>query len=210
MHVCFVLLFGINFLSGVIKLSIEPLLLSFPESFETSRLHIRAPLAGDGQMVHLALTESIEDLCPWMPWAQSLPTEEKSEVNVRQARLKFLERSDLRLHLFDKHSGQLIGCSGLHQIDWDARKFEIGYWVRTSCRGQGYITEAVAGITSFAIRELQANRIVIRCDSRNIASSRVAERSGFILEGILRKDERSIDGTLRDTMVYAKVRGIDF
>lgn len=191
-------------------MSVEPILLSFPESFETNRLCIRAPLEGDGQLVHQAISESIEELRPWMRWAQSPSTVEQSEVIIRQARLKFIERSDLRLLLIAKETNQLVGCSGLHQIDWDARKFEIGYWVRTSCRGQGYITEAVAGIMSFAIHELAANRISIRCDSRNTASSRVAERLGFTLEGILRQDERGVDGTLRDTMVYAKVRGIDF
>jgi RimJ/RimL family protein N-acetyltransferase len=34
----------------------------------------------------------------------------------------------------------------------------------------------------------------------------VAERAGFVLEGILRHELRHVDGTLRDTRVYARVR----
>lgn len=39
------------------------------------------------------------------------------------------------------------------------------------------MTEALNGITSFAINHLEANRIEIRCSSGNVASIRVAERA---------------------------------
>lgn len=104
----------------------------------------------------------------------------------------------------------MIGSSGLHRIDWQSRKFEIGYWVRSAFARQGYITEAVDAITKYAIQELQANRIEIRCDSRNVQSARIAERSGFTLEGTLRNDKCDVTGTLRHTMIFAKVRGVEY
>lgn len=189
---------------------IDPLLISFPECFETERLLIRAPLLGDGATLNEAIAESIEQLRPWMPWAQQLPSVQDSEVNIRRARLEFLERKDLRLHIFNKHSGQLIGSSGLHRNDWTARKFEIGYWLRASCCKKGYMTEAVTGITKFAIEQLEANRIEIRCDARNLSSARVAERTGFTLEGILWNEVCAVDGSLSSTMVFSKVRGVEF
>lgn len=186
------------------------ILLSIPESFESERLLIRAPMWGDGLAVNEAVKESVEELRPWMPWACKLPTLEESEASIRRSRLEFLERSDLRLLLFLKESGQLIGSSGLHRIHWQSRKFEIGYWVHSAFARQGYITEAVDTITTFAIHELQANRIEIRCDSRNRQSARVAERTGFTLEGILRSEQCDLSGALRDTMIYAKVRGAEY
>jgi RimJ/RimL family protein N-acetyltransferase len=188
----------------------NPILLSFPEGFETERLIIRAPLWGDGVSANEAVKESIEELRPWMPWAQEIPSIEQSEAGVRQARLRFLDRSDLRLYLIMKETGQFIGSSGLHRIDWQSRKFEIGYWVRTSFSGKGFIMEAVEGIANFASNYLQANRIEIRCDSRNVRSARVAERLHFTLEGILRNEECDVNGSLRDTMVFSKVRGVEF
>jgi len=190
--------------------TVNPLLLDIPESLETERLTIRAPQAGDGSMVYEAIHESIEQLRPWLPWAQEAPSLEQSETGVRQARLRYLERSDLRLYLLHKDTGKLVGCSGLHGVNWEARKFEIGYWIRTACLGQGYITEAVNGITDFAITQLQANRIEIRCDSLNARSIQVAVRTGFTLEGTLRCDDRRTDGSLMNTMVFAKVRGFEF
>ncbi len=44
----------------------NPILLSFPESFETQRLLIRSPMYGDGVLVHKALHESAAELRPWM------------------------------------------------------------------------------------------------------------------------------------------------
>ncbi|WP_454192452.1 GNAT family N-acetyltransferase [Paenibacillus sp. Marseille-Q7038] len=188
----------------------EKIMLTIPESFESKRLIIRAPLFGDGAASYEAVQESMEELRPWMPFANDQLTAENSEINIRQAHLKFLERSDLRLMLFSKENGQLIGSSGLHRIDWDVRKFEIGYWVRSSYTGQGYISEAVNAITNYAINELAANRIEIRCDARNVKSAKVAERNGFVLEGILRGDSLDVYGELSDTKVFSKVRGKEF
>ncbi|MDR6884129.1 GNAT family N-acetyltransferase [Bacillus sp. 3255] len=190
--------------------AIDPIIYSIPESFESKRLLIRAPLWNDGVKVNEAVKESIEELRPWMPWANNIPTVEESEINCRKSRLQFLDRSDLRLLLIRKGTDEVVGSSGLHRIDWQSRKFEIGYWVRTSYAKQGYITEAVEAITNFAINELQANRIEIRCDERNKRSARVAERLGFTLEGVLRNDKYDVDGSLRNTMIFSKVRGVEF
>jgi RimJ/RimL family protein N-acetyltransferase len=187
-----------------------PILLTIPEQFESNRLVIRAPQWGDGAAVNEAVIESIEELRVWMPFAQSIPTVEETEINIRKARLRFLDRSDLRLLIFHKETGRLVGSSGLHRIDWKARKFEIGYWLHSAHTNQGYMTEAVHAITSYAIHELEANRIEIRCDRNNVRSAAVAERAGFTLEGILRNETTGLDGQLRDTMVFAKIRGVEF
>lgn len=184
----------------------KPILRDFPEQFETERLLIRAPQFGDGAEVNAAICESFHNLRPWMPWAQTMPTLEESEEHVREGRAKFLARTDLLLHLYLKGTNTLVGSSGLHRIHWEVPKFEIGYWVRQRFEGQGYIREAVAGITQFAFETLGARRVEIRMDDRNVRSRRVAERLGFTLEGVLRHDLRAVDGELRDTRVYAKAR----
>ena len=69
-------------------------------------------------------------------------------------------------------------------------------------QGRGYVTEVVRELTAVAFRDLAANRVEMRCDSRNQRSRRVAERAGFRLEAELRCDDRANDGSLRDTIVY--------
>ncbi|HEV7300292.1 MAG TPA: GNAT family protein [Tepidisphaeraceae bacterium] len=176
-----------------------------PETIETERLIIRPPRPGDGAAVNEAVRESFAELHRWMIWAKEVPTPEASEENVMAAVAKFAAREDLRLHLYDKASGALVGSSGLHAIDWAVPKCEIGYWMRTSRAGQGYATESAAAIAELALATLGARRVEIRVDPLNERSWRVAERLGFTLEGTLRNDDRGPDGRLRDVRIYAKV-----
>ena len=180
-----------------------PILIDFPDSFETERLSIRSPLPSDGQEMHAAVRESIEELTPWMPWPKEHRTVDDSEASTRRARVAFLQRSELRMHLYLKGTHTLVGSSGLQGIDWEVPKFEIGYWCRTRFTGRGYVTEAVRGITAFAFDALEARRVDIRCDSLNHPSVRVAQRAGFELEGELHNNEVGNDGSARDTLIFA-------
>lgn len=185
----------------------KPILKEFPYSFDTERLTIRGPLPGDGQELHEAVKESHEALRPWMPWAMIVPSAEEYEVRVREGRLKFLAREDLWMMIFLKGTQTIVGCSGLHRINWDVPKFEIGYWVRSSYARHGYVSEAVAGLTDFAFDLLGAKRVEIRCDARNERSAAVPRRLNFIHEATLRHDDRHhLTKELRDTLVFAKIR----
>lgn len=185
----------------------NPILLDFPNQFETDRLLLRAPRSGDGKAVNDAILESVETLRPWMPWVHPVPTVTDTEIHSRRMAARFITRDDLSLYLFRKSDGLFVGGSGLHRIDWSVPRFEIGYWVRASLEGQGYITEAVNGITRFAFETLGAQRVEIRCDARNTRSAAVARRAGYKLDGCLRHDDRTTDGAARDTLVFSKIRG---
>ena len=188
----------------------NPLLLDFPDSFDTERLTIRAPRVEDAQEVAAAVTESLPELRPWMPWAVEPPTVEFEIGRLRHSMANWLTREDLLLHVMLKGTSTFVMGSGLHRIDWQSGKFEIGYWVRTKFRGKGFVTEAVNGITDFAFKQLLANRVEIRCDADNIRSAAVARRCGFLLEGILRHNSLSVSGELRSTMIFSKLSANEF
>lgn len=189
------------------KQPFNPVLLDFPDEFESERLLIRAPKREDAVHCYEAVVHSLESFRPWLPFAQQKPDLAVTEANLIEAEANFKLRKDLRLHFFSKETSEFIGSTGLHRIDWDVRKFEIGYWVDNRFEGQGYVSEAVDRITDFAFEELGANRVEIRCDPENVRSRAVAERLNFELEGILRNDTLSrTDNKLRDTCVYAKIK----
>ncbi len=188
----------------------NPLLLDFPDSFDTERLTIRAPHVEDAQEIVDAVTESLPELRPWMPWAKEPVTLDFQIARIRQVMAQWITRQELGLHAYLKGTSTLVISSGLHRIDWGSGKFEIGYWVRTKYMGQGFVTEAVNGITAFAFEHLHAHRVEIRCDANNIRSAAVAKRCGFLLEGILRHDSLSVDGQLRSTMVFSKLSAKEF
>lgn len=185
----------------------KPIMIDFPDEFFTERLMIRTPKPGDGKIVSEAVNASIEELKPWMKWAQAQHSEYDSEVGIREAHVKFLLRENLRLLVFLKDSGQFIASSSLHNIDWDVRKFEIGYWIDTRYSGKGYMIEAVQGICDFAFNQLNARRLEIRCDTKNSKSKAIPERLKFNLEGIIKNEDLSVDGSeLRDTFIFAKIK----
>ncbi|MGM0943116.1 MAG: GNAT family N-acetyltransferase [Bacillota bacterium] len=184
----------------------QPILKEFPQEFHTRRLFIRLPLPGDGTAVYEAIQASRKELKKWLPFAKSEQTLEETEINIRESHVDFLKREDLRFLIFDRVSGAFIGSTGLHRIDWDVPKFEIGYWIDSRCQGKGYMTEAVAGLTEFAFQTLGANRVEIKCDERNERSRAICERLGYTLEGIHRQDSRAIDSDeLRNTCIYARI-----
>ena len=129
-----------------------------PDFFETEHLLLRAPQPGDGKAVNDAIRESIDELRPWMHWARTAQSVAETETWVREAALRFRNHEDLPMLIFRKSDGLYVGGSGLHNIDWEVPCFETGYWIRTSLRGQGLITEAVHGITIFAFGELDGIR----------------------------------------------------
>jgi RimJ/RimL family protein N-acetyltransferase len=186
----------------------KPILLDFPSEFYTERLHVRISKPGDGAVVYEAIETSMNELKPWMPFAHIDQTEEDVEANIRGAHIKFLNREDLRMLVFHKETGDFIASTGLHRMDWDVPKFEIGYWIDTRQGGKGYMTETVDGLTNFAFNELNARRVEIRCDALNSKSRAIPERLGFNLEGILINDDVAVgrNSELRDTCIYAKTR----
>ncbi len=184
---------------------LEALLLNVPEVLDTGRLQLRATRAGMGAAVAEAVRESRRELERWMAWARDTRNAQDSERHCREMQLKWHSREELDYCFHRRSDGLLVGKGGLHTIDWAVPKVEIGYWVRTSCARQGYATEATVALIEMARSSLRANRIEITSDARNAASRRVAEKSGFELEGVRRRSRRDAAGRLADSCLYARV-----
>ena len=187
----------------------EPLLEDVPECIDTERLILRCARGSDAAAVNAAVCESIDELRPYMPWAQTEPTLARSEADCRRMQAQFLLREELSMFMFERRAdggeGDFIGGTGLHSIDWEVRRFEIGYWCRMSRQRRGFVTEAVHALTRLAFGRLQARRVEIRMNDTNERSWRVAQRASFVLEGVLRNESLTPQGAPRDTRVYALV-----
>lgn len=178
------------------------LLIDLPEEILGQRVMIRPYRPGDGAAVFEAVNETRDNLLPWIPWANEHQTIEESEAMVRRACGNFILREDLTMAIFQLETGRYLGGTGLHRIDWNARAFEIGYWIRASGQGQGYVSETVLALTQMALDRLSANRVFIRCAEGNNRSWAVPERLGFHYEGTLLNQVRESDGTLHNMRHY--------
>ena len=179
------------------------------EPFESERLLIRSPRAGDGPRVHAGVVASLAALRAFpasLPWALAEPSVETSEAFCCGAQQAWGLGTAYPMLLLRRHDGTHVGNSGVHAVDWNVPKCEIGYWIRSDQTGHGYATEAVRAISEWAFEHLAMRRIEARPDAENHASCRVLERAGYALEGTMRHERATVDGRMRDTRLYACVR----
>ena len=80
-----------------------------------------------------------------------------------------------------KETGELIGDCGLEQMD-DMKAAELGYDFRSAFWNQGYATESARAVREYAFDVLHLPHLVSLIRAGNLASKRVAEKVGMILE----------------------------
>lgn len=182
----------------------NPILMNLPMPILTPRLQIRPRQVGEGSVIAKAVRESIGTLKPWMPFAQSEPTDEKMEEHCRKSFAEFVARTNFTLSIYDRQGSSFIGSTGLHKPNWDVPAFHLGYWIHKDFEGKGFIQESTNALTRYAFEVLRARRLEIRCDSRNLRSLAVMKKLGFNQEGVLRNDDVGADGSIRDTIVTAR------
>lgn len=180
------------------------------ERLTTERLVLRATRQGDGAIIAPAASDSFDALTVYMPWAKTRQTIAELEAFARESAARFRAREELHYLIFDQAAADtvagFIGAISLHHIDWAVPCFELGYWLSTARSGYGYMTEAVSALRDYAITDLGAARLEIRCDARNAGSVAVAVRTGFTLEARMIHKARANDGTLTDMLLFAHVR----
>ncbi len=186
-------------------MALNPLFLDLPIPIKTPRLILRPPHVKDAPVVNEAILESFDRLSKWLDWADHRPTLEETEENLQIMYSRWLSREDLPFCIFDRITGNYIGETGLHKIDWSLPRCEIGYWVRTSYSGKGIAIESTHALLLYALKELNAVRVEIKCDEDNIKSRRIPEALSFVEEGILRRHRRKLQSAaLANTVIYAR------
>ncbi|GLZ07740.1 hypothetical protein Acsp03_52060 [Actinomadura sp. NBRC 104412] len=116
-----------------------------------------------------------------------------------------LARTGLGLHLAvtDRVTGGLSGAIGIWGVDWAAGAAVCGYAIRPPERGRGLATDALRTLSRWALSEGGLRRLELRIREGNVPSLRVAEKSGFRHEGLLRSADRDPDGVIADQHVFS-------
>jgi RimJ/RimL family protein N-acetyltransferase len=101
--------------------------------------------------------------------------------------------------------GRFLGLALAVAIEREAGEAELGYTVAPAARGRGVATAAVTALTRWAFDEQELERLTLLIEVANVASTRVAERCGYVLEGV-RRNAYVKPGLRGDTAVYACLR----
>ncbi len=181
----------------------SPILIDIPERLEGPRVLLRRIRAEDAPVITESVVESLESLRPWMPWAHGERPDEQTRLYAARAEAGWLLRENLDMLILERETGRHLGNIGVPRLNWPIRSFEIGYWLRTSAEGHGFMREAVQLLTRMAFDVLGANRVEIQTDSRNVRSANVARHLGFKLEGTLRNSAPDGYGQPSDRHIFA-------
>jgi [ribosomal protein S5]-alanine N-acetyltransferase len=88
----------------------------------------------------------------------------------------------------------------------DSGRADVGYWLLPEGRGRGRATSALELLSRWALAQPGIARLQLWTVPENVASQRVAERSGFQREGVLRS-YAEVDGRRVDAVFYSLLPG---
>ncbi len=136
---------------------------------------------------HAAIRESLDALIPWMSWAHADYTEKEAENYIRMARNGWDAASLYVFAITDAQNGDMLGTVSLSHIHPIYHFCNLGYWVRTSRRGQGIAGRAARLAAQFGFERVGLIRAEVVIAVGNTASIKAAEKMGAHHEGILRQ-----------------------
>jgi RimJ/RimL family protein N-acetyltransferase len=168
---------------------------------ETARLVVRCYEPADAALLAESVTENVEHLKPWMPWAHAEPEPfEVKAARVKRFRGMFDLQQDYVYGIFNQEGTRQLGGTGLHTRLGDDQ-LEIGYWIHKDFTNQGLVTETTAALVRVAFEIIHIHRLEIHCDPGNFASASIPRKLGFTHEGTLRAKTRFLD-RWSDSMIW--------
>jgi len=167
-------------------------------------ISIRPYRLDDAAALHEAAMESVWEVRPFMPWCHPNLTLDEGCRWIAAQVSAFETRKTFEFVILAPDRRFLGGC-GLNQIDEENHRANLGYWVRSSATGRGVATTAVRQLVQWAFDNTTLVRLEVVVSTQNPASLRVAEKSGALSEGVLRK-RLLLHGMWHDAVMLSFVR----
>lgn len=140
------------------------------------------------ELIFNAIDQNRKFLKKWLPFVDFTLKVSDTERFVKSLLDKSLANRDEVYVIWYKH--EFAGLIGFKDIDRVNDKVEIGYWLIEKMTGKGIATAATRKMVNLAFRNMNMNRVQIKCGVGNLKSSAIPRRIGFLFEGIERNGER--------------------
>ncbi|PKB20796.1 GNAT family N-acetyltransferase [Janthinobacterium sp. 64] len=171
----------------------HPNLSAFPD------ISIVPTLPEHAQALATLVSQNREHLQAYLPAVVQLDSFGEAQAYLQAAAARAASGEVLEWHVF---SGTVLcGSIRLKDIDTEDRKAKIGYYLGHQYQGRGIASAAVRAVLAHAFGALQLHRIELQCAAGNHASMALAERLGFVHEGVLRQGEL-LNGVFVDLHIF--------
>lgn len=178
-------------------------IVEFPTGLATARIALRSFRSSDVPWIALACDRP--EMARFVPVLPSPYTEEDAAAFVAYAEEAWAEGVSAPFAI-DSAQGEPLGSIEVHLSSHDPALAGVGYWLRPEARGRGTATEALRLVSRWAFEALAVERLSLITDPENTASQRVAERAGFLREGVLRAWHPTREGR-RDSVMFSLLPG---
>ena len=95
----------------------------------------------------------------------------------------------------------VLGAVGLHAVDHQARRAEIGYWTAPWARREGHATRGLRLLSGWALAHIGLQRLDLSAEPLNGASHGVAVAAGYV-RGDLVRGGITLRGQRRDVVRF--------
>jgi len=152
------------------------------------------------------LQEAAKDGELWRLWYTFIPTVEGMESWISKALEEQVSGVSCPFVVISKEDNRVIGSTRYMNIEKDIHRLEIGTtWYSKSVQRTPVNTECKLLLLRYAFENLKCLAVEFRTHRFNVQSRRAIERLGAQLDGVLRNHRVSVNGTIRDTVVYSVI-----
>lgn len=133
---------------------------------------------------------------------KSNENEEATKTYILRKKSEWTRGKTYSYILVLKATNCVLGHFTIKDIDWRHQECELSYFIDAPYEKKGLITEALSAVLQLCFMYLNMNRVTVRIVTENIASIKVAEKSGFKYEGTFFNDYLTYDNKQVDTFRY--------
>lgn len=126
-----------------------------------------------------------ESIVYWAGWPSPFTDEDAREWIRRRNALRTIGET-VDLVIVDGDSDRLAGWLALHSIDRANRRASIGLFLAPEARGKGLMTRSLKLFTTWVFETMPIDRLELLTLTTNEPTLALAERCGYVREGVLR------------------------
>lgn len=167
------------------------------QPIKTERLLLRKILPEDAERVFQWMSDP--EVCKYERWSPH-PSIEFTRGYIIEVFDEY--KSDLTYQWGIQFGDDLIGSVCIVNVSNYDQKATLGYCLAKEYWSKGYTTEAVKAVIDYIFLEIGLNRIEASHSVNNIASGRVLEKVGMVLEGYA-KDYYFCNSGFQDSKLWA-------
>ena len=166
----------------------------------TERLVLRPIEAADASAVYSYRSDSVHN--EYQSWIPSSLDDVNDFITNKTSSTVGIPGTWFQLVIIVKGETKLIGDIGIHFIESDKNRVELGCTLNNDFRNKGYATEALSAVIGHLFEKLHKQYITASVDPRNTSSIRLLERLGF-KKASLHRSYLFIRGEWVDDLIYA-------